>query len=335
VDAAAIELEERIARAAEREVSQRRELPTPELVPGTENYPFLVYVETQLQTRKQSLDEATEYAKGHINASVVYRSTNEVIWDNFIAFNVFYEFDRYAEFDTFGEAVAFASDKERAFIFHRRNNAMIWSNLNELPASHRISGVEVILQNPELPRGCEVTSLAMLLRYHGVTVTKIELADRIRKDDTPYIIEGGIVSAGHPNSGFIGDMYNMQNFGLGVYHAPIYELARYYRPASAMDLTGGYFDGLQRIISSGRPIWIITNAEYRELAPYEFETWRTPQGEISVTRWMHSVLVTGYDEEKIYFNDHLLGERSAPRNEFIRAWEQMGRQAIAIAEFPM
>ncbi|MCL2698969.1 MAG: C39 family peptidase [Defluviitaleaceae bacterium] len=332
-DAAAEEFAERMARAEERAAVLPVPLPKPDLRPGTENYPFEVFVETQLQTRARSFQDATDYARSFINASVVYRKTNEVVWDNFLAFNVFYEFNRYAEFDTFGEAVAFAENRERAFIYYRRNNVRIWSNIEELPAAHRIENVPMILQNPELPRGCEVTSLAMLLQFHGVRgVTKTDLADRVNKDETPHRREGGRIYAGNPNTGFVGDMTNMQNFGYGVYHGPIYELARYYRPTSTMNLTGAYFDALQRIITMNRPVWIITNATHRRLPDSDFETWITPLGEISITRWQHSVLITGYDEDFIYFNDPLSGARSMPRNDFIMAWEQMGRQVIALAE---
>lgn len=331
-DIAADTLSERITQANEREANQRQQLPKPDLKPGMEHYPFEVYVETQLQTRSRSYQDAADYAEAYTNASVVYRKTNEVVWDNFLAFNVFYEVDHFAELNTFAEAVAHANGKERAFIYYRRNNAMIWTNFAELPGAHQIRGAEVIMQNPELPRGCEVTSLAMLLRYHGVNVTKMELAERITKDNTPYNRQGDCIYAGNPNTGFVGDMTNMQNFGFGVYHGPIYELLRYYKPSSAMDLTGCYFDALLQIIRMNRPVWIITNVSYRELPASAFETWMTPTGACSITRREHSVLVTGYDEERIYFNDPLVGECSAPRNDFISAWEQMGRQAVAVAE---
>lgn len=45
--------------------------------------------------------------------------------------------------------------------------------------------VPVISQKPELFNGCEVTSLAMLLRYAGVNVGKLELAKRLEKDGDP------------------------------------------------------------------------------------------------------------------------------------------------------
>lgn len=329
--AAAEEEAERIAKA-EAKAAKKKQLPTPDLKSGTENYPFEVYVETQLQTRERTYQDAVDYAAGYTNASVLYRKTNEVVWDNFLAFNVYYGTDEYAEFDTFGEAVAFAQDKPRVYMYYRRNNSMIWSNDDELPTAHRITGVETILQNPELPRGCEVTSLAMLLRYYNVKVTKLELADKITKDTTEYRRSGSTVYAGNPYKGFVGDMSNANNFGFGVYHGPIYELLRYYKPAAGMDLTGCYFDSLFYLIRMDKPIWIITNATYKPLPSSEFETWVTPDGEISITRKEHSVLVTGYDENYIYFNDPLAGERAASRTEFIEAWEQMGRQAVAVAE---
>ncbi|MBQ1274787.1 MAG: C39 family peptidase [Cellulosilyticum sp.] len=68
--------------------------------------------------------------------------------------------------------------------------------------------VPMIKQEPELANGCEVTSLAMLLRYAGVQVDKMTLADEIRKDETPieYGEEGHIVSWGNPHLGFVGDI---------------------------------------------------------------------------------------------------------------------------------
>lgn len=62
----------------------------------------------------------------------------------------------------------------------------------------------------------------------------------------------------------------------------------------------------------------------------EFKTWDTPKGEVNITYQEHSVVITGNDNDYIYFNDPLTGEinKKAPKQDFIDAWVQMGKQAI-------
>jgi uncharacterized protein YvpB len=188
----------------------------------------------------------------------------------------------------------------------------------------------VIKQFPELPRGCEVTSLAMLLQYKGIQTDKMELAAKIKKDDTPLRKENGIIYWGSPYNGFIGDMYTYNNPGYGVYHRPIKDLAEQFLPGQIVDLTGSEFTELKIFLSLDIPIWIITNTTYKNLSESFFKSWQTPDGEIKITYKEHSVLVTGYDEKNIYFNDPLNGEKNKAVliDDFIDAWKQMGSQAV-------
>ncbi|WP_427037015.1 C39 family peptidase [Cytobacillus pseudoceanisediminis] len=185
-------------------------------------------------------------------------------------------------------------------------------------------------QFPELPRGCEVTSLSMLLQHAGIQADKMTLAKEIKKNPEPYRIENGKIYFGHPNDGFIGDMYSFDNPGLGVYHKPVKELAEKYMPGSIEDLTGSDFEDLKIHLSDGRPVWVIINTAYKQLSDDFFQTWHTPSGKIQITYKEHSVLLTGYDQEYMYFNDPLTGEKNkkAPKNDFEKAWVQMGKQAI-------
>ncbi|WP_420842513.1 C39 family peptidase [Fervidibacillus halotolerans] len=188
----------------------------------------------------------------------------------------------------------------------------------------------VISQFPELERGCEVTSLAMLLGHAGVVVDKMELAEKIKKNPEPYERKNGLIYFGHPNDGFVGDIYTRNNPGLGVYHKPIADLAQEYLPdGSVLDITGEPFDVIKLHLSMGRPVWVIINIQYKKLDDSMFETWITPRGKIKITYHEHSVLITGYDDQFIYFNDPYDGKRKkAVAKDFIEAWEQMGSQAI-------
>jgi len=192
----------------------------------------------------------------------------------------------------------------------------------------------IIPQYPELPRGCEVTSLAMLLQHAGVQVDKMTLAEAVKKDPTPYQRKNGKVYFGNPNRGFVGDMYTKTNPGLGVYHKPIADLANQFLAGRIIDLTGSTFEEIETYLVNGSPVWVIANARYRELPNSVFQKWHTQDGVISITYHEHSVLVTGYDDKYVYFNDPLTGikNKKAPKADFIKSWVQMGKQAITYLE---
>jgi uncharacterized protein YvpB len=193
----------------------------------------------------------------------------------------------------------------------------------------KITGVPKIMQKPGLDRGCEVTSLAMLLQHAGVEVDKMELAEKVKKDTTPYKNENGTYYYGNPNDGFVGDIYTFDKMGYGVYHGPIAELAEDYLPGKIRDLSGGSFEeAVLKPLSDGKPVWIIINAKYQKLPESEFRTWNTPSGQVQITWSEHSVVVTGYDEDYMYFNDPLGVATKAERGGFEEAWVQMGSQAI-------
>lgn len=179
---------------------------------------------------------------------------------------------------------------------------------------------------PELPRGCEVTSLAMLLQHAGVKVDKLTLAKQIKK--TPYYTGGGY--KGNPHEGFVGDMYDFNKPGFGVYEEPIHELANHYMPNRIHSLTNKNESFLFHQIDKGIPVWVITNDRFKHLPPSEFQQWKTKQGEFPLTFREHSVLITGYDNNFVYINDPLYTRenRKVDKEEFIASWYQMGKQAL-------
>jgi uncharacterized protein YvpB len=183
-----------------------------------------------------------------------------------------------------------------------------------------------IKQMPELPRGCEVTSLAMMLQHAGVNVSKMTLAKEVKK--VPFYKNG---LHGNPYDGFVGEISTFSKPGLGVYHGPIASLAEKYLPGQITDLTGKDIREIYKMIDLGRPVWVITNTKYKHLPSSSFHTWNTSSGKIKITYSEHSVLVTGYDSKYVYINDPLYHRknRAVSRSGFEAAWKQMGRQAIS------
>jgi uncharacterized protein YvpB len=179
------------------------------------------------------------------------------------------------------------------------------------------------MDSPRLYNGCEVTSLAMILNYKGIQVSKNELADEIVT--VPLTYSNG--KNGNPNFGFVGNMEDGP--GLGVYHGPIFNLAKHYVHKRAKDLTNQDFEILLDKVAAGNPVWVITTTTLSPVT--ELETWQTPQGTVDITYKMHSVVITGFDEENIYANNpYGTKNQKVKRANFINAWKQMGKQAIVI-----
>jgi len=275
--------------------------------------------------------EAVDFAKKYENSSVKKHNGNIWLWDNSPQYNVYVdENDTMKEFSSFSEAVHFANKNNNSAIFYRKNNKFIWNNNEPIKSASVIDNIAVISQYPELYRGCEVTSLAMLINYKGIPVNKMTLAEEIRKDLTPYSNDNGKIYYGNPNAGFVGDIYDSNKRGFGVYHRPIFELLSKYVGNDAVDLTGCSFSDLYFYLSKNIPVWVIVTSKFEPLSESSFENWTTPEGSIRITYSEHSVLVTGYDENYIYINDPMVNQRNIKKekNKFIASWEQMGKQAV-------
>lgn len=191
-----------------------------------------------------------------------------------------------------------------------------------------IDGVPHISQLPELQRGCEVTSLTMLLQSQGIAADKITLAKQIHKlpfRDANYV-------RSNPYDGFVGDIYTFSKSGYGVYHGPVAKLAEEYLPGKINDVTGQTIESVYSLIDSGSPVWVITNSTFAPLPESEFTVWDTNTGKVKITYSEHSVLIVGYDGQSVYINDPLAdsGYKTVPRIAFEQAWVQMGSQAIGV-----
>ncbi|WP_462409495.1 C39 family peptidase [Neobacillus sp. Marseille-QA0830] len=190
-----------------------------------------------------------------------------------------------------------------------------------------INDVPLVQQMPELSRGCEVTSLTMMLQYAGVSIDKLTLAKEITT--VPFRYQSGL--KGNPNDGFVGNIYTFNKSGYAVYHGPIADLAEKYLPGKIVDLSGQSIDSVYEMVKQGSPVWVITNSRFSSLPDSEFSTWSTPSGQVKITYREHSVLIVGYDDTYVYINDPLAEQpyKAVSRANFEASWTQMGSQAIS------
>ncbi|MFC0213175.1 C39 family peptidase [Paenibacillus chartarius] len=200
----------------------------------------------------------------------------------------------------------------------------------ETKAASAMLEAPAIKQYPELPTGCEVTSLTMLLQYAGISKNKLELAAELPKDGTAMQTDskGNIVYWGNPNVGFVGDVTGKTGRGFGIYHAGLFPLLKKYLPG-AVDLTGKSFDALEQQVAAGYPVVVWNTVDYNQ--PTRWMIWDTAIGPIRTTFAEHAVLLVGYDAENVYVNDPISGAKAQRINkaQFIEVWKTMGKQALS------
>ena len=188
--------------------------------------------------------------------------------------------------------------------------------------------LDVPLENqmPDLPNGCEVTSLSMLMNYYGIKVNKNELAENIQHVD--FFTDGGKYR-GNPNQGFVGHM-SIANAGWCVYNGPLYNVARKYT-THIENITGSDFLSLLKLVSNGHPVLIITTTTFNRVN--DMQTWDTNTGKVNVTPSSHACMITGYSKpKKVVYVNNPYGYKNQPVNwkNLQASYNQQGRQALYI-----
>lgn len=175
--------------------------------------------------------------------------------------------------------------------------------------------VPVVLQNPELPTGCEVTSLTMALNYKGVKVDKITLANKM-----PY------TTTFDPNQGFVGSPFKTS--GETINPVKLQVLAKAYRSKSA-DMTGASITKIENEVRAGNPVlvwytigYVVPTDQYLSQNGHKY--W-FPQP-------LHCIVVTGVSSTNFYINDPLNGKKNYPieKDRFNKIYTKMGKRALVV-----
>lgn len=186
--------------------------------------------------------------------------------------------------------------------------------------------VHYIGQNPSLPNGCEITSLATVLKYLGFNISKEELArDYLKK---------GEIGAANFYKEFVGDPFKTNSFG--CYAPVIVDAADSYleaagSPLRATDLTGAAFKDLLLRVREGTPV-IVWGAANIATEPVFSLEWIV-DGEYLVWKTnLHCMVLIGYDTRKnvVIVSDPLRGIKEYDMDAFIKRYKQFYSQAVVI-----
>ena len=202
--------------------------------------------------------------------------------------------------------------------------------LSGIDRRYVIETAECILQNPELPTGCEITSLTMLLNHIGFDADKLDLADN-------YLPKGEYRKADY-NKVFVGDPRTGKGYGCmaGVIVTTAEKYLDDQEDASGWkvkDLTGSEPEELYAYVCKGDPVVVWASIDMGEIIP-DYVSW-TEEGTGRTISWYggeHCLLLTGYDldDKLVYVNDPLKGKVTYDMDIFEQRYEEMQRNAVVI-----
>lgn len=166
--------------------------------------------------------------------------------------------------------------------------------------SGKITGIKnnakVICQRPEMPTGCEITAVTMMLNFAGKKVSKFQAAKIMPRSS-------------NPNKGFIGSPY--KKFPLGYWVAPggVKPVVDHYLGKSKI-MTGCSINAIkQKLIRSHLVVvWMGWFDGFSN----------------------HALTLTGYHGNTLYYNDPWTGKKSKMSiNKFKIHWALDGHRAIS------
>lgn len=193
--------------------------------------------------------------------------------------------------------------------------------------------VPQILQNPELPNGCEITSLCEILQYFGFPADKCQLADDyLPRSDQWYGADPNLVYMGNPH---LDD--NTPESGYYCFAGPIVEAAcRYLQAQGAKeqfeveDLTGAEKETLFAELQAGNPFLFWASLHFEDIQ-HDDCCYPLSDGTMhQVFHQLHCMVCRGVDEERVYLADPLDFNESVPIDQFDKIYRQLGMRAVVL-----
>ena len=156
------------------------------------------------------------------------------------------------------------------------------------------NNAEVICQNPELPTGCEMTAVTMMLRYAGVNINKFQVAA-----ETPRSSNG--------DYGFVGNPYSPSGwwvFPTGI--APVVQR----NLGTSQVMTGSSLQAIKDKLNIGHlvVVWMANMNGFVN----------------------HAITLTGYNNNGFFYNNPWTGQKEAMSyGEFYGHWNADAQRALS------
>lgn len=213
-------------------------------------------------------------------------------------------------------------------------NSQITASAYHKTGGTQLTDFEIIEQYPQLPTGCEITALTMVLNYYGFDVDKVTMAlDYMPKVQAEfYRSEDGRLIGPDLENYFVGDPTEETGYICGT--GAIVTAANAYLEDVGSGLTASAMKNAQpeelyALIDQGIPvvIWCTINMEDRA----ETDGWYREDG--TYMEWStndHGAVLIGYDEDTVTVADPIYSRITVSKEQFERIFAERGGQCVVV-----
>jgi len=196
-----------------------------------------------------------------------------------------------------------------------------------------LEGLPGLLQKPELPNGCEATSLAIVLNFWGFEADKLDIAyNHIPRQDFTTTNAGRL--GPNPAQAYAGDPAD--NFGFYCLAPAVAAGANSYLQQAgsllqAQDISGSDTAALEGWLDAGCPVvfWLTLDGGEARYAPRFY--WLLPDGtEYRPYANLHCVVLRGYNDTQFYLCDPLQVEVAVDKAAAMAGYQALGENAVVV-----
>lgn len=200
---------------------------------------------------------------------------------------------------------------------------------------HSVENLSHIYQLPELPTGCEITSLTMVLNFYGADVNKETLAESYLEKEGFYNNGDKITRGPDYNYVFAGSPDDEHSFGcfppciVNAANACLEDLGF---ELHAKDVSGSSFYSLFDYIKEDRPVVLWMTMDLKR--PKHQVSWNIMDTDEKVT-WPsneHCVVLSGYNfyENTVTIYDPMRGITELNMENVRKRYDDIGKHAVII-----
>ena len=193
--------------------------------------------------------------------------------------------------------------------------------------------VPIVLQYPELPNGCEITSLTAMLNYFGIEISKMQMKrNYLPRENTE--IRNGVRYGPDPEIAYAGNPASATD-GFYVFAEPIaiaanQVLVERNSNKEARNITGATKNEIIDYVHNGYPVLTWVTIDWQKPRTNSFWIVEETGEKHPIYRNLHAVVLTSVNDDNVTIMNTLTGYESIQTETFFNSYENLGSHAVVI-----